>query len=949
MKKSYPYLNDSDFLYLIDTQHLQNQFVKLTLLDWAENPLQEIQGVATSGSVSINGNSSVRRTMNLNMAVKSISDGKITDAKNLISINKKVFVEVGIENKTNKWKEEYPIIWFPQGVMVIKSCSVTSSLSEGTTLSAQFSDKMCLLNGECGGTLTSSTQFDKYDTIDENGNWITLKPTISQIIREAVNHFGGEQLGKILISDIDERVKLVQRWTGNVPIYLINKDGSYILTTDKSKAGSGGYVTYNYGDDIGFIYTDFTYPTELIGNIGDTITTILDKIKNTLGNYEYYYDVFGNFIFQEIKNYLNTTHATTEIKKLSNSDYIVDMTKGKTVYSFNDSKLVTSYSNNPQYNKIKNDYVVWGIRENAEGIKMPIRYHLAIDNKPEIGNIYEVFFYTDPDDGLVKAKCPVKFINKSHFPKQGAAGVFYMDMTSKIIYKWDGNTKEYVDIQLKTIAEYPTRADFPTLGDKQTLYIDLSTGIAWEWVLVPGSPHWQAIMMQIRAKQAEFEAGYQALQNQIDNIITNNIEPLQNEIDALKLAMQDDEEELYQAEQKLAAIEKSITDNEATEAQISAEIAILDESIQELNNKMIETQRKIDKEKNPEEKAFLQAQYDLYEYTRDREVIERNTRQLALDKTAEVIEDLQEARLVYLGIIARCNENLAPLRAQMAVYEEEMANYESQIETLQNEQYELNMEYERVIGDLREQQYEYVESSATSSLVKVQATDWRSELYLSGAAAEPLGLESNYYYPELEAEWPKIYDLRKSYYLNENNEVVYTGDFYDEVLNNPWDIDYFLDFIDTDNQLMELSVNNIGRRSITESKDDYNCVFEPEIPDFVLIEAGQPDTDQKREECESRNQAFIQVDISIFELLASGGMNNACFTRIKDMLWDNTSYNNAINLSIVPIYHLEPNTRIGVTSVENDISGDFMINSLSIPLNISGTMSISATKCSVKL
>jgi len=50
---------------------------------------------------------------------------------------------------------------------------------------------MCLLNGECGGTLPASTVFDNYETIDENGNWIIKRPTIYQIIREVVNHFGG--------------------------------------------------------------------------------------------------------------------------------------------------------------------------------------------------------------------------------------------------------------------------------------------------------------------------------------------------------------------------------------------------------------------------------------------------------------------------------------------------------------------------------------------------------------------------------------------------------------------------------------------------------------------------------------------------------------------------------------------------------------------------------------
>jgi hypothetical protein len=77
-----------------------------------------------------------------------------------------------------------------------------------------------------------------------------------------------------------------------------------------------------------------------------------------LGNYEYYFDIDGNFIFQEIKNYLNTTQATVELEKMQNEDYMIDIAKGKSVYSFMDAKLITGYANNPNYNNIKNDFVV---------------------------------------------------------------------------------------------------------------------------------------------------------------------------------------------------------------------------------------------------------------------------------------------------------------------------------------------------------------------------------------------------------------------------------------------------------------------------------------------------------------------------------------------------------------------------------------------------------------
>jgi len=53
-----------------------------------------------------------------------------------------------------------------------------------------------------------------------------------------------------------------------------------------------------YGMTAGYRLTDLTYAGDLILNVGDTITSLLDKIVAMLGEYEYYFDLDGNFIFQ---------------------------------------------------------------------------------------------------------------------------------------------------------------------------------------------------------------------------------------------------------------------------------------------------------------------------------------------------------------------------------------------------------------------------------------------------------------------------------------------------------------------------------------------------------------------------------------------------------------------------------------------------------------------------
>ena len=56
------------------------------------------------------------------------------------------------------------------------------------------------------------------------------------------------------------------------------------------------------GEDIGYTSTPLTYPGELVVNAGETIVSALDKIKNQLNNFEYFYDLDGNFVFQQKKN-----------------------------------------------------------------------------------------------------------------------------------------------------------------------------------------------------------------------------------------------------------------------------------------------------------------------------------------------------------------------------------------------------------------------------------------------------------------------------------------------------------------------------------------------------------------------------------------------------------------------------------------------------------------------
>ena len=175
---------------------------------------------------------------------------------------------------------------------------------------------------------------------------------------------------------------------------------------------------------------------------------------------------------------------------------------------------------------------------------------------------------------------------------------------------------------------------------------------------------------------------------------------------------------------------------------------------------------------------------------------------------------------------------------------------------------------------------------------------------------------------------------------------VYEGGYYDAL--NIYDYDYWLDFLESDpngNQnLTKFNINNIGRRPKIISESSINCLFTQEIPNYVYIEANG-NIGSARKAAEAIGKKAIQVSPDVFRYLATGGGQNSAFEKIKELIYQYTSYNESISLSTIPIYHLEPNTRITVYDKDVAVSGDYLIKTMSIPLGINGTSTISATRC----
>ena len=312
----------------------------------------------------------------------------ITEIQNLISMNKKVKIETGYINTLGSlnYYPDYDIIWFPLGTYVIKAGNISKNNS-GINISLTLNDKCALLNGDMGGVIPAATVFSETELFNSTGDKRSVeKILLKDIIKNIVVEYGGEDPNNVIITDIDDYIVKVMKWSGKTDLYLIT-DKNY-FTTNKPE-DDVEYSVFKYGDDIGYINEPFVYPGTLECKAGETVAIVLDKIKNTLGNFEWFYDVDGRFIFREIRNYLNKSNVedilTLQLKDYTS--YTDAFSKSNYVFDETNKSLILSISNSPQFPNIKNDFVVWGAMKTASGATKPLRYHLSLRSKPMISTI----------------------------------------------------------------------------------------------------------------------------------------------------------------------------------------------------------------------------------------------------------------------------------------------------------------------------------------------------------------------------------------------------------------------------------------------------------------------------------------------------------------------------------------------------------------------------------
>lgn len=409
-------------------------YARITVFEKDLSAGTEIQGIVTGGSININGTSAIRRSGSLNLLVPQDSEiHRINSIDNLISANKKIKIEIGVKDLDSTNAVKYTNL----GIFVISAASNVRN-AQGVSISLTLKDLMCTLNGELGGMFMQSiVHTPYYDVVSQT--MINVK--IRDLVITLLTDYGEYTENDIAVIEIPKQIKNTVRWIGNSAVYGYDLDSGdkrrgALISNEILRNNEGVWLTheiYEFNDNIGYVYTDFTYPVEkeLTSNAGESIMSVLDKIKALLGNYEYFFDVNGKFHFQEIKDYQNSGSAADILTEAFSDAYLVDSSATKAQYTIS-PEAVISYSNNPKYAGIKNDIMAWG---QFSDTKVEFGYHLIIDNTPIVDTwegVYPVYYRKD-EAGILRAyKEPDNSNIEQTYEELTAAALQNMDWRQQI-------------------------------------------------------------------------------------------------------------------------------------------------------------------------------------------------------------------------------------------------------------------------------------------------------------------------------------------------------------------------------------------------------------------------------------------------------------------------------------------------------------------------------------
>lgn len=776
----------------------------------------------------------------------------------------------------------------------------------------------------------------------------------------------------------------------------------------------------NFGDDVGYRITDLVYTGDLISSIGDTLTSILDKIKNMLGDFEYFYDTEGHFVFQRKRSYVNT--AWSQFVQTDDERYVTfSNDKRKFSFNFEGNRLLTAVQNAPVLTNLRNDYSVWGKRKSLSGAEIPIHARYAIDKKPIFYRAFDGVIYTT-DERYAK--------------KENILAPTYSEITQQVINSLKNFTLEYPvgasgdpnkDIEIFGVTNLteaiPTHitdengnpAWSPGWWDIRdwSRYYELLTGEAPRGTMKWYS-HGKFDTSEIRPEDIATENLGSVSYSKINYLKTHNYNVQENDPRRVWLL-----EISYTTNGSVASV--STGHGGGTPSAVGGRRQLCNYYKHEidpitgnlidadLNSKEIVNKQKyfnapyrgcsdyhtyayfkrvIDNSANKKRILFYNPDFptqNLNELIQDKiekEYIEQSNAGLRIVDWREIIyrmaldyfagQGCSEEKPLYirdyeseeerwykitspdyfLSEVAKHNPDYYP--TGYTGYEQYYTDMQGFWRELYNPDYMFQIQYQSG-------QYEVIPERNSETGYYIKNTSWRDEEVVDCAIDYYIGAELNPFgYTALLEFFNNHNNLKQKYqsYLISSNsidpDIIRRSGWNKLVFENPEQLNFWIDFLDEGEELSQFQVSQVGDRTKVISEDKISAIIFKEIPDLILYdtrpnpedESQVPTRDQLEEET---GYTWIYLPKGFSQFLSLSYRNLSAKNKLDELLYQYAYCIENITLTTIPVYQLQPNTRIYVCDTKTGIEGEYIVSKLSYSFKYNGTMSITAVKAPERL
>ena len=904
---------------------------------------------------------------------------------------------------------------------------------------------MCFIDGTIGGQLFASHDFGRMEVIDSNTHerhYEVLE--IPDIIREAVHVYANEPYANIIINDLEDvSVELLDYKVSNQNCFIYdtcdNEDfsGQYSTQTAFSKdpiyeqflkvyyqPGLEGVVLgkfnnkyirvikhLQYGDTAGYRRTPLTYPSEtgeLTIDAGGTIGDLLKKIVEAFGEYEYFYDVYGRFVFQRKRIYHNVVWNGTVQTKENSAGYFTSSESSQTVYDFTNGQIIESYVNKPDLANVKNDWAIWGqITTGDKDVKYPCHLRYAIEDKPigyhsltddvwyctkgyEIGSDDTATDYMEYLDIIEEYRDYIKpFIQTESLQEE------YISSVVKAAINANKKIVDWRELLYRMAVDYQNaQARIKELEAVDALYTvgmingvmlkDPATVVDVEGSVVSWYYNPETHSLKTLTQEDLQAANEKRLQNKLPLLTWEQFVRNQNKQVWFSFGQFTDTWYYkYSGEVGNAQFDRAWVNNWTIRGSefyewmptdnggYKAILRITKESMSKVIHKQIKLWESRMTSKYSIYFADMLGFWNLYYKTSNN--LSYNDVPDALQKTLTY-----QAQMV-ASIAATGYASAQSVFANSMNSISRMTNV-----TAEGRQTLVTNAYNAYLAKLEELHSRVLRYYHDMEIkVQDQTTEYASQ-YTSTQLRDIFTLELDYYSEQhqLVLEHASLEQTQERYMAyNSALSIARTGFEQDQeqkklnlvdtayglwVANSYWNpnvircdqqteykikfiapenILFWIDFLDTNSALGKYKISAIGHRAKVINDDKVNAIFFRDTPTVLWL---SPE-DEEYEDVDNLSYIRLRLTQGLSNYFQISKQGKSAKDELDTLVYETTHYNETITINCLPIYYLEPNHRIRVVDNDSGIRGEYIIKNYSLQLSYDGMMSLTAYKAADRI